>query len=410
MRVMGLEDWQVIDSSHEVNSQTPKPHKSLRVINLLHWDIDPEEKSNDSLHSETKLDPWMTTAVQIQLNIEKMTSWIRRKQYEYVQLDISEEEASLIQTTVASFTATTASEIETLNQCISSFDSSTQKQQHCTGIAQILMTELREGIAEPFGRLTKQRHRAAVNLWHTPLQCRLRTIGRKVNIGKSPRKEKDITLELLGINEDDEDDEDNEEHKRRLTDQKFHAKRPSHRLHRNFLQSYDITKTERKSIPRRPDFLFRSYDAEDEIRLAAREQKSMSSFFSQKSPKARQETEYLSSDIDDEVARAASSAVLQQESILLQAKTQSDLDSIQKMEQTMVDITALLSQFANLVSEQQEDVWEIHDATTSTKENLEKGQKNLHDAKARTAASKHYMAKAITAMGVVLLFLNWIKP
>lgn len=79
------------------------------------------------------------------------------------------------------------------------------------------------------------------------------------------------------------------------------------------------------------------------------------------------------------------------------------------MEQTMVDITALLSQFANLVTEQQEDVWEIHDATVSTKENLQKGQENLMDAAERTASSKHYMATAITAMGVLLLLLNWLR-
>ena len=109
---------------------------------------------------------------------------------------------------------------------------------------------------------------------------------------------------------------------------------------------------------------------------------------------------------DDETT--VNAAALQQEAVMLQAVTQNDLDSVQKMEQTMADITTLLSQFANLVAEQQEDVWEIHDSAATTKENMQKGQENLHEAKERTVASSHYMAKGIFAMGCLLLLLNWL--
>jgi t-SNARE complex subunit (syntaxin) len=80
------------------------------------------------------------------------------------------------------------------------------------------------------------------------------------------------------------------------------------------------------------------------------------------------------------------------------------------MEQSMVDITALLSQFSELVASQQENVWNIHDATATTKENMEQGQEELVDATARTKASRHWTATGITAMGLILLIFHWIRP
>ena len=41
----------------------------------------------------------------------------------------------------------------------------------------------------------------------------------------------------------------------------------------------------------------------------------------------------------------------------------------------------------NLVAEQQEDVWEIHDLAATTKENMENGQENLHETKERQPAA-----------------------
>jgi hypothetical protein len=101
---------------------------------------------------------------------------------------------------------------------------------------------------------------------------------------------------------------------------------------------------------------------------------------------------------------------LQQEAVLLKAKVENDLDAVQAMEQSMVDITALLSQFSELVASQQENVWNIHDATATTKENMEQGQEELVDATARTKASRHWTATGITAMGLILLIFHWIRP
>jgi hypothetical protein len=388
LKAMGLEGWEIVPERRDESSGS-----KFQVINLLYDQAtgtsDDDEADEDT--SPSNRDPWMQTAVQIQKNILEMAAWIRQKQTEYIKVDMPDEEASLIQSTVTSFTATTANEIESLHQCVVGSSGKTQKQQHCAGIVQILMTELKEGIAEPFGRIQKQRHRTAVQLWHTPLQCRLWTAR-----PKTTSKEKDPTLELLGLDENETGDG-------RDVDQRFQPTRPSHRLHREFLQSYEMTTLPVK--PQRPPSLFRVDEPKFEIahpvpakaQLSTKQQQNQHQQFS---------VAYYPSDEDDGIAAAAA---LQQEAVLLLAKTHNDLDAVQKMEHMMVDITTLLSQFANLVSEQQEDVWEIHDSAVSSKENLQKGQENLMDAKERTEASKHYMATAITAMGVLLLLFNWLR-
>merc|ERR1712032_382428 len=69
-----------------------------------------------------------------------------------------------------------------------------------------------------------------------------------------------------------------------------------------------------------------------------------------------------------------------------------ELDSIIKVEQSMNVITSLLSQFADLVTEQQQDIVCIHETTSKAKYNVAKGKDNLIDATERTKQSKHYMA------------------
>jgi hypothetical protein len=100
---------------------------------------------------------------------------------------------------------------------------------------------------------------------------------------------------------------------------------------------------------------------------------------------------------------------LQQEAVLLTVAVQNDLDTVKQMEQNMVNITTLISQFSNLVTEQQEEIWQIHDAAENTKDNMEKGQENLVDAAERTKRSKHYMAWSVFAMAVTLLFFDTLR-
>lgn len=261
LKAMGLEGWQVVDRSNDYSD--PSSASKFQVINLLHPPDEAEEEGS-SLDSNHRDDPWMQTAVQIESNIREMATWIRRKQREYVKLDTPDEEASLIQSTVTSFTATTANEIESLHQCVAinlkSNSAQQQKQQHCAGIVQILMVELKENVAEPFGRLSKQRHRAAVQLWQTPLQCRLWTPTTTARRTTTMSKNEKETLELLGL--DDESEQSLATTK--MTDQRFQPVRASHRLHRDFLQSYERTKGPTNSKLLRPPSLFRSDTSDNE--------------------------------------------------------------------------------------------------------------------------------------------------
>jgi len=91
-------------------------------------------------------------------------------------------------------------------------------------------------------------------------------------------------------------------------------------------------------------------------------------------------------------------------------KESTALSDMMAVEQKMMEITTLLNQFSNLVSEQQDDVIAVYDNTSETKNNMEKGQEQLVSAKNRAKSSKHYMATFISVMSILLLLMNWLLP
>jgi hypothetical protein len=102
---------------------------------------------------------------------------------------------------------------------------------------------------------------------------------------------------------------------------------------------------------------------------------------------------------------------LQRETAVLLATYQhSDMESVQKVERSMVEITTLLSRFTDLISEQQDSIFVIHDQATKSKENVDQGQNQLVDAADRGEKSKHPMATFIFLSAVLLLLFNWITP
>jgi len=95
---------------------------------------------------------------------------------------------------------------------------------------------------------------------------------------------------------------------------------------------------------------------------------------------------------------------------LLATYQHSDLEGVQKVERSMVEVTQLLSRFTDLITEQQEDICMIHDQALKSKDNVDKGQDQLVDAANRGEKSRHPMATFIVVMAVLLLFFNWITP
>ncbi len=428
------ETWELIDNTNQTSVS------SFQVINLIPPSMCVVVEEDDEILHQTagsKRDPVIQMAQQIQSNMDTMRNWLHQKQLTFIQLTTSDPEASLIQSTITSFTATTANEIESLHQLVRSTTTSSstnpepqpssQLQQHHSGIVQILMMELQDTIAIPFQKLTKMRQRTAVSIYQNPIQCRMYTTP-----NRSPplriKKKKDTTLELLGL--DDDDDHDHEM-ATKMMDQRFVPTRPSHRLHQDFYSTYDEP-NERTPPPVRPISMFvstlttttTSSSSRSSISSSgnstivptlSRNNTSATNDVATKRNKVSQPPKSIEHNTNDHTNDlyehdTATAVMLQQESILLQMKTNNDLDSVQQMEQTMMDITTLLSQFANLVVEQQDNIHTIYDTTATTHDNIQKGTENLTEAKVRIQSSKHYMASAITGMGVILLIFHWLRP
>jgi hypothetical protein len=101
--------------------------------------------------------------------------------------------------------------------------------------------------------------------------------------------------------------------------------------------------------------------------------------------------------------------ILELEQSLLSASVQNTkLDGVQKAESQMLQVTALLSQFATLISEQQEEVQVIADSTKESRKNVDSGREKLVLATEQKTKRRHYFAWIIFIMALLLLFLNTI--
>jgi hypothetical protein len=384
---MGFE-W--VDRFEEDETDDKYRYKPVQqVINLL--EDDGATSDDESFKAENlNRDHWTENALRIQADLIRMTQWIRNKQYDFVSVEMPDDEASLIQSTITSFTATTASELETLRKMITS---SSNIASHRAGVVQILLTQLKEQVAEPFGTLQKQRMRVAVRLWQNPLQCKL----------YQPNQNKDQERVTMMQMLDEQDQVERE--------QRFLPRREGPLDDYDFLAKYRPS-TSAKLAPR-PAFISQIAQKKRRMELpqvdtmqASSDDRTSASAMGTRLPMQPQAMPYQQS---EESRQQRLDVDLQQEAALLTVAVQNDLDSVQQMEQNMVNITTLISQFSNLVTEQQEEIWQIHDAAENTKDNMEKGQENLVDAAERTKRSKHYMPWSIFAMAVSLLFFHTLR-
>jgi t-SNARE complex subunit (syntaxin) len=394
--VMGFEWVDRFEEEKSGEEETEEHHHTIQqVINLMDDDtdsIDEYDESPAAQEDESK-DHWTENALRIQADLTRMARWIRSKQHEYVSLEMRDDEASLIQSTVTSFAATTANELETLRKIIPS--SSSNIASHRSGVVQILLSQLQEQIAEPFGALQRQRTRVAVQLWQNPLQCKL----------YQPKPQAERNRSMMQIF--DEEDEFERE-------QRFLPRRQSPPDDYDFISKYAHCNEPR--IPSRPGFLAQLAKkkqrvvppVQDNPKEVPREADNRP--LTPQIPIVRQKPQIMPyQQPTTEEARRQVEEDMQQEVAMLTVAVHNDLDSVQKMEQRMVQITTLISQFSNLVSEQQEEIWQIHDSAKETKENMDKGQENLVDAAEKTKRSKHYMAWTIFAMSMTLLFFHTLK-
>jgi hypothetical protein len=376
-----------------------------QVINLLDEAQFEEDAATTTGEEEEKSeDHWTENALRIQADLTRMSRWIRAKQQEYISLEMKDDEASLIQSTVTSFAATTASELETLRKIIPS--SSSNVSSHRSGVVQILLSQLQEQITQPFGILLKQRTRVAVQLWQNPLQCKLYQPKPNAN-------NRNATMMQFF------DDETTER------EQRFLPHRQAAENDYDFISKY-TQKTEPTAPPPRPAFLVKLEQRRQQA-VGNPAQDDASAVESIDAPNTLERPESLQQQQHqqqhqrpqiqelpyqqqtEEELRLNWNQDLQQEAVLLTQAVNNDLDSVHKMEQRMVEITTLISQFSNLVSEQSENVYQIHESAKDAKDNIDKGQDNLVDATERTKSSKHYMAYCILTMSLTLLLFHLLR-
>lgn len=370
--------------------------KKKKSENGQGWEDDDDDKG-EAKENDVMMDHWSENASRIHNDLVHMAEWIRNKQRQYVSLEMTDSEASIIQSTVTSFAATAASELETLRKIIPK--SSSNISSHRNGVVQILLSNLQEQITGPFAILQKQRTRVAVQLWQNPLQCKL----------YQPKKKQQPSMMMMGQTVDDDDDDIIAPRDQRFLPRR--QKTPGSNVI-DFHSKYSV-KSDTKNAPR-PSFLNQL-----EKKQGNDGGKNNTSTMSKVLPKPLKKqpmppsfnkggTEQVHH-LSVEESRRLLEEDLQQEVALLTVAAESDLDSVQQMEQRMVQITKLIGQFANLVTEQQENVLQIHDSAQETKDNIEKGQENLMDATERVKRSKHYMAWSVFGMSLILLFFHSLR-
>lgn len=403
LRAGGWNEEILLNSPRLPNEEEQGTRQTVNIISLVDFQagFDDEDQEQD----ENGADGWLEAVHEIEKNLERMISWLHEKKWAFLSVDTPDEEASLIQSTIASYTASTANELEELNSVLhmkqrQDYAGKPTLFEHHSVIVQTLLERLKEQVAEPFGKLQKQRQRQAVKLWQNPL---------RVELLEPPAPEIDEIDAALGLD----------------TPQKstlirpFAPNLPRLPLQQNFMDTYDIVDDD---VPvERPESLFAKRHKRTNATLNAARPDTGSVInppekrfkppqpgfgfqkTPQKNPEPRRHEEpvmYAPPNVEE----------LQQEAVLLKASLENDLDQVLQMESTMVVITKLLSQFSDLVATQHEDVAHIHDAAETTKDNMEQGEEKLRKATDQTEQSRHYMATAITAMGFLLLFVHWIRP
>lgn len=413
-----LLDFPSVDGDDD---ETKRP-AAVSLISLVDYNGNITNADDDADVAESN-DGWIVAVREIEQNMNRMIEWLQEKQWMYTSVETPDQEASLIQSTIASYTASTANELEEFRNVLLTkqqveYRHRPQQFEHHNVMVQTLLQRLKREIAEPFGKLQKQRQREAVKLWQNPLRVELYVPPPVV-------VEPDEMDAALGIAATQDD---------RRPNQNFVPQRPRLPLQSNFMNSYQVVNNSNGELSK-PESLFSKRDKRGSGSPSAGNDDDSSNPIPppqtrpkqgplEKRPKPNQpptrnpqapqphhhQQPYNPPPPPKDDLQYAEPQDLQQEAVLLKASLENDLDQVQKMETTMVNITKLLSEFADLVAGQQEDILHIHDAAETSKENVQKGQEKLLDAADRTQQSKHYMASAITAMGVMLLVVHWIRP
>jgi hypothetical protein len=359
------------------------------ILMSLLEDEEPPFPTEASIDSEThERDNWTDNACRIYDSLRTIMDLLHRRGVSYVSPPKfcddagSNDDSSLLESTILSFVATTANQIESLRQAIRG--DNLDYQQHCNGIVSHLMGVLKEDIANPFAQLQRQRRRTAMMIWEDPYQCRL------VNPGHDSSDELRFLPSNYPIYQDTEFGGDTY---RLEEDHSAEISRP---------ESLFATKKQHSNITKEIAPLnMMSPGKKNEFKIdpkRSRESTLIKSSYTLDRKDNDEENDYRSQ--------------LERESVLLTTTLQTeDWDMVQQAEARMTEITALLAQFSALVAEQQAEVATIHETTVQSHRHVEQGQEQLSNAADRANSGKcHYMATIVAIMAIVLGFFHIITP
>ncbi|KAL7468441.1 hypothetical protein ACHAXS_008669 [Conticribra weissflogii] len=456
-----LMDCNYDDDEDDQDSFFGMSSKDCVAVNLI--------KSSDYCASQDyntvdQIDTWMTAAIAMSASIDEVSMMIQRKAAAYVSStdtlgicfadgdrdsnsSMTNTDRSLLETTVASFAAGMAKQIESLRQTVevggdhpflkssdrtdeSSHNWATGPIGHRAGIASCLMQRLKSEIMDPMTSLQIEREKPSSNLSslegnsgeeafriaRNPLQGFFRGAGSSEaeflppapweGEGYHPKQleneRRQETNEFLGV------------YFRESSIKKCPATNNAYieMMNESFIPPTAVTKFLDKPKTKS--------SVQENLRTIAHSggMERVTQQWSQSLDQLTQHAPITEPTIqqrrfDDVISTAHEEEdifeQLQQESATLLATYQhSDLEGVQKVERSMVEITQLLARFTDLISEQQEDIFLIHDQALKSKENVDKGQQQLVDAATRGDKSKHPMATFIVVMAMLLLFFNWI--
>lgn len=387
---------------------------------------------------DDNLDPWMKAALTLSASIDEVSAMIERKAESYVcSIDtlnicfnnqfaavqsMTNSDRSILETTVASFAAGMAKQIESLRKTVvvegdhpfitdnnvnadhaSSHRWTSGQIGHRVGIASCLMQRLKSEIMEPMTSLQSQREKImskndkyrgdeALEIAQNPLRLFRLEIEASLHRPLPPAPWE------VGDHDAEKDRMERNQEEEEFLNVYFDGKKV-------LLQGDNLTKDSVINNMSPPPSVMQLMDLPNPSQEITRQEMTQQ-VIPNRQPIPRRNTPPLP--YEDEGEHMVQ---LQRESAALLATYQhSDLEGVQKVERSMVEITSLLSRFTDLIIEQQDSVLTIHDQALKSKDNVDKGQDQLVDAAKRGEKSNHPMATFIFSMAILLLLFNWITP
>lgn len=434
----------------------------LPVIDLIQADENDEEDFNSiELNGDFESDRWTKNARLLLRSIEDMSDYLKRSSYAYVgsfalpyvascnaihdaiehsKIIMNDTDKSIFESTVTSFTVSTANQIEQLRQTAAADTekiSNRDVKGHREGIVAILLHHLQTKIMAVMSDLHKIRTRKAIKeVLNEPLGCckgflsipvqltmnEMRDMGMEGNLAPNHIQrmlQTNPSYFPIEIEPPAHVNGNYFQFKQKEVDEMHHFLSSSKGSTPFIVNTpkpittqipTDTTNTMHQTNQKRPPATPPPRSKPLPSAPKIQQQYSQHSQHSQPANRNVPYNENSTKSIEQEEAEMEYMQNLQRENALLTSQIQQSTQSmneIHQIEQSMMQITSLLNQFSNLISEQQEDVVFIQEAAQDTKDTLEKGTDNIVDATERAKKGSHYMAKSIYAMGIVLLFLNW---